>query len=151
MVEHLLRNLPLLGRYSVILLLVVVVALLGPAAAAQTFCPPDCDMHKPAPAPPSCCESSAMDHQAMGTSGHGPLSSPSPEPCCEGNSCIDPSAVVPEFTLALSSIESDINASANRRDQMSYIQFAASVKVSFEPNLKGPPIPVYIRTGGVLI
>ena len=151
MIELFLRKRSRLGRYLVVPFLIIAVGLIGPAAFAHTFCPPDCEMHKPAPAPPSCCENTAMEHEAMDTSGHDTHSIPSSEPCCEGNLCIDSSASAPELTFALSSIESDINAPASLCDQARFIPSAWPVKRFSEPNIKGPPIPVYIRTCVFLI
>ena len=138
-------------RYLVVPFLVVAIALIGPAAIGQTFCPPDCDMHKPVPALPSCCEDSAIDHGAMQTAGNTTQAVPAPEPCCEGKLCLDASASAPELTIALSSIESDINAPAVPYEQAHYVTSISPVGLSFEPDIKGPPIPVYIRTCVFLI
>jgi hypothetical protein len=87
----------------------------------------------------------------METEGHGTHTTPSPEPCCEGKLCIDSSASAPELTIALSSIECDINVPASLRDQAHFIPSASPVKLFSELDVKGPPIPVYIRTCVFLI
>ena len=143
------RSLP--GRYLVVPFLVVAIALIGPAAIGQTFCSPDCDMHKPAPALPSCCEDSAIDHGPMQTAGKTTQAVPAPEPCCEGKLCLDASASAPELTIALSSIECDINAPTGLYEQAHFMESISSMRLAFEPDLKGPPIPVYIRTCVFLI
>ena len=139
------------GRYFVVPFLIVALAFIGPAAIAQTLCPPDCAMHKPAPAPPSCCENSAMEHEAMETAGNTSHAVPAPEPCCEGKLCLDASASAPELTIALSSIESAINAPAAPYEQAHPRTSISPVGRSFERHIKGPPIPVYIRTCVFLI
>ena len=151
MADHFFSKLSLLGRYFLIPLLVIAVGLLGPAAAAQMVCPADCDMHTPVPVLPSCCENPKMEHEAMGTAEHSPLSSPSPEPCCEGKLCIDSSAALPELTIALSNVECDISAPASLCGQAPPIQSFSPVKFSSKLDIKGPPIPVYIRTCVFLI
>jgi hypothetical protein len=151
MIDLFLRQRSLLGRYLVIPLLVAAVGLLGPAAAAQLACPPDCDMLEPVSSLPTCCEDSDVVHEPTITAQHSPHSSPSPEPCCEDKPCLDSSAVVPEVTIALSSIECEINAPASVRGQAPLIQSASPARFFSEPDVKGPPIPVYIRTCVYLI
>ena len=151
MVELFLRKGFLLGRYLVVSLLVAAVGLIGPAAIAQTLCPPDCDMHRPVPAVPACCESSVMEHEAMEIEGHGTHTTSLPQPCCEGKLCIDSSASVPELTIALTSVECDINVPASLDHQEHFIPSSPPVKLISELDIKGPPIPVYIRTCVFLI
>ena len=151
MVALFLRKRSLLGRYLVVPFLVAAVALIGPAAVAQTLCPPDCDMHKPAPALPSCCENPVLEREPLEAAGHGTHSTPLPQPCCDGKLCLDSSASAPELTIALNLVECDIGAPARLSERAQSIRTASPIKRSFEPDIKGPPIPVFIRTCVFLI
>jgi hypothetical protein len=108
-------------------------------------------MHKPVPSLPSCCDNPDKVHEAMGTAGHDARPGPLPEKCCDGRLCLDSAAPAPELTAAMSSIESGVNAPPDRRNQATFVLSTSSVKPYSELDIKGPPVPVYIRTCVFLI
>lgn len=151
MVGTLHRLLRPLGRFLTVLLLVAGMGLLGPASAAQIFCPQECEMHQPVQPVPSCCESPAMVPETIGTAGHGPQSNPATQACCEGDLCIDASSSAADFIAALTGIERDFLNSPILHYQAESTLSGPTAKLFLEQDVKGPPIPVYLRTCVFLI
>lgn len=140
-----------LGRSLTVLLLIAGMGMLGPASAAQIFCPPDCEMHQPAAATPSCCETPDMAHGASGSAGHGGPPDASPAACCGGELCVDASTSTPEFSAALPALESAGLTPPDLPYQAAALLSAVPVTSAFVANVKSPPIPIYLRTCAFLI
>ena len=140
-----------LGRFLTVLILVAGMGLLGPASAAQIFCPQECAMHQPVQPQPSCCESPAMVPETMGTAGHGPQSNAAPHPCCEGKLCLDASSSAPDITATLNAVDSNYLITKILYYQADSRRSSSAAKLFLEQDVKGPPIPLYLRTCVFLI